>query len=63
MAVYFDTSIKGHPKGGVYARQKRHNCWRAEIQINGVRIRLGRFVHEEDARKAYNLAKLQYGRL
>jgi hypothetical protein len=30
-AIYFDTSTKG--------RGKRHNCWRADVTVRGVRYR------------------------
>lgn len=34
-----------------------HNAkWRAEVYVNGKRIRLGRFAHPEDAARAYDRA-------
>jgi hypothetical protein len=32
-AIYFDWSTKGA------AGKKRHNCWRADITVNGIRLR------------------------
>lgn len=60
MGVYFDTSSKGDAKGGVYGKSRRHSTWRAEIQVNKVRIRLGRFKQKSEAENAYELAKLKY---
>ena len=60
MGVYWDNSTKGSKKGGVYETIRRHNKWRAEIMVNRVKIRLGRFTDKEDAIRAYELAKAQY---
>ena len=62
MGIYFDTSTKGNPKGGVSAKQKRHNRWRAEIVVSGKKIRLGRFISKQDAQNAYDLAKKNKGK-
>ena len=59
MGVYWDNSTKGSVKGGVYEKQKRHNSWRAEITVNRVRYRLGRFKHKADAERALEVARLQ----
>lgn len=60
MGVYWDTSSKGDAKGGVYGKARRHAAWRAEITVNNVRIRLGRFKIKSDAENAVELAKLKY---
>lgn len=40
---------------------KNRNKWSAEIQVDGNRIRLGRFAEKEDAVKAVNNAYSQHG--
>lgn len=43
-----------------YFWDKRANKWRAYIRVDGKKIHLGYFIHEEDARQAYQEAKEKY---
>lgn len=62
MGVYWDNSSKGSRKGGCYEKARFHNKWRAEITVNNVRIRLGRFTSKLDAEREVELAKIKYGK-